>query len=211
MLINEDKIKGFFFRRFEIALEDLPPRLERRFSFYLNWLANLEKAGLYGCLSVGLILSVIAVTRVAIYASKSYSAQQYNHNLVGNSVYNPCEVKCSKQNESMRSDCDEDESDDRECLNIIRREDEYELENDDALSDIEYNEINDEEESTSSSEQVCKFTLLLFISRPFFMSLIESSFELACVSESVDLSSSFNQHAFADDLSRDFFSSLNLV
>lgn len=132
---------------------------------------------------------MIAVTRVAIYASKSYAAQQYNNNLVNNSVYNPCEVKCSKQNESMRSDYDEDESDDRECLNIIRREDDYELENDDALSDIEYNEINDEEESTSSSEQVCKFTLfrLFCLSLPpdnrpsFFMSLIESSFVRLCL------------------------------
>jgi hypothetical protein len=150
--------------RFEIGLLDLPPRLERRFSFYLNFLANLEKVGLYGTLSVGLVLSLIAVTRVALYASKSFTAQQYSNNLVSNSVYNPCEVKCSKQNETIRSDYEEDESDDRECLNIIRREDDYELENDDALSDIEYNEINDEEESTSSSEQVCKFTLLRLLS-----------------------------------------------
>lgn len=137
---------------------DLPPRLERRFVFYLNFLRIVEKVGLYGSLSIGLLLSIYAVTRVALNASKSYSSQQYN-----NSVYNPCEVsKLSKQNEASMIPSDDYEDDDRECLNIIRREDDYELENDDALSDIEYNETNDEEESTaSSSEQVCKFTHLL--------------------------------------------------
>lgn len=141
-------------------MQELPHRLERRFKFYLNFLPVVEKVGLYGSLSMGLLLSIIAVTRVAFRASKSFTSQQYNHNLVNNSVYNPCERKMSKQEEALSSNDNseeyEDDTDDRECLNVIRREDEYELENDDALSDIEYNEINDEDEE--DSERVSKFT-----------------------------------------------------
>lgn len=144
---------------------DLPPRLERRFSFYLNFLPVVEKTGLYGTLSLGLIISIYAVTRVALNASRSYTSQQYNQNLKGNSVYNPCEVKLSKHNEASKindnQDSNEEGEGEEDCLNIIRREDDYELENDDALSDIEYNEINDEEESTSS-EQVKAYVNLLF-------------------------------------------------
>lgn len=141
-------------------MQELPHRLEKRFDFYLNLLPVVEKVGLYGTLSIGLFLSILAVTRVALRASKSFASQQYNHNLVNNSVYNPCERRMSKQEEARNgNENSEDDSDDRECLNVIRREDEYELENDDALSDIEYNEVNeDEEDSTSTSERVCKFT-----------------------------------------------------
>lgn len=63
----------------------------------------------------------------------------------------------SKQEDknNVSNSSEEYDSDDRECLNVIRREDEYELENDDALSDIEYNEINgDDDDSTSTSERV---------------------------------------------------------
>lgn len=143
---------------------ELPPRLERRFGFYLNFLRIAEKVGLYGSLSIGLLLSVYAVSRVAHNASKSYASQQYKNS----SVYNPCEVsKLSRQNEASMPNNDYEDGA-RECLNIIRRENDYELENDDALSDIEYNETNDEEESTaSSSEQVCKFTHLLSPRRRF--------------------------------------------
>lgn len=141
-------------------MQELPRRLERRFGFYLNFLPVVEKVGLYGSLVLGLFLSIFAVTRVALRASKSFASQQYNHNLVNNSVYNPCERRLSKQQEEAHNgNNSEDDSDDRECLNVIRRDDEYELENDDALSDIEYNEINeDEEDTTSTSERVCKFT-----------------------------------------------------
>lgn len=143
-------------------MQELPHRLERRFGFYLNFLAVIEKVGLYGSLSIGLFLSIIAVFHVALRASKSFTSQQYNHNLVNNSVYNPCERKMSKQEEADIINENSD-SDDRECLNVIRREDEYELENDDALSDIEYNnnEINDEDEEDSTSERVSKFTFVV--------------------------------------------------
>lgn len=163
---------------------ELPKRLENRFSLYLNILPMLEKAGLYGSLTLGLLLSIIAVTQVALRASRSIaSQQQYNRNLMNNSVYNACEekltskcnaaaIECKKQKcgdyDDDRGNKSSDEDDEEhECLNIIRRADadrsiQYELENDDALSDIDYNEINDEEEeedesssTNSSSEQVC--------------------------------------------------------
>jgi hypothetical protein len=147
-------------------MQELPHRLERRFQFYLNFLPVVEKVGLYGTLSLGLFISIFAVTRVAFRASKSFASQQYNHNLANNSVYNPCERRMSKQDEAANgNDNSEDDADDRQCLNVIRRDDEYELENDDALSDIEYNnEINeDEEDTTSASERVSKFAFLVLL------------------------------------------------
>lgn len=143
-------------------MSELPHRLEKRFGFYLNFLPVVEKVGLYGTISLGLFISILAVTRVALRASRSFAPHQYNHNLVNNSVYNPCERKMSKQEEVNNGvDISEDDTDDRECFNVIRREDDYELENDDALSDIDYNETNeDEEDSTSSLDRVCKFTFL---------------------------------------------------
>jgi hypothetical protein len=169
--------------RFEISMMELPKRLEDRFSLYLNILPVVEKVGLYGSLTLGLVLSIIAVTRVALRASKFVASpyqQKYHHNLVSNSVYNACEEKVSSRNHSVTNenahkasnskDYGEDDNkmsdddDDAHCLNIIRRDDQYELENDDALSDIEYND--DGESSNGSLEQVNKFfkyrTLILW-------------------------------------------------
>jgi hypothetical protein len=153
--------------RFEIGLMELPERLQNRFGLYLNILPVVEKAALYGSLAVGLLLSIFAVTQVALRTSKTFASQQchqnYNQNLVKNSVYKACEEKLTKNSSTDAMLKDNEEEDDMDfgdessdCMNIIRR-DEYELENDDALSDIDYNEINDEEESShSSSEQVHK-------------------------------------------------------
>jgi len=172
-----------FLHRFEISMMELPKRLEDRFSLYLNILPVVEKVGLYGSLILGLALSIIAVTRVALRASKFVSSpyqQKYHHNLVNNSVYNACEEKVSSRNHSASNenshkatssndyvDGEDKISDDDEhahCLNIIRRDDQYELENDDAISDIDYND--DEESSNGSLEQVNKFikyrTLILW-------------------------------------------------
>lgn len=151
---------------------ELPKNLEERFSLYLNILPLVEKVGLYGSLTLGLILSIIAVTQVALRASRYVApqySQKYHHNL--NSVYNPCEEKLTAKHNSTKNDplmktnaidneeenkaSDDDEYETNECLNIIRRDDQYELENDDALSDDDI-EYNDEEDSNSSSEQVSK-------------------------------------------------------
>lgn len=174
-----------FLHRFEISMMELPKRLEDRFSLYLNILPVVEMVGLYGSLTLGLVLSIIAVTRVALRASKFVASpyhQKYHHNLVNNSVYNACEEKLSSRNQSVTNETSqkaknsnddvdgEDDNkifndfDDSHCLNIIRRDDQYELENDDALSDIDYND--DGESSNGSSEQVKKFfkfwTLILW-------------------------------------------------
>ncbi|XP_070501982.1 scavenger receptor class B member 1 [Chironomus tepperi] len=158
---------------FEISMMELPKRLEDRFSLYLNILPVVEKVGLYGSLILGLALSIIAVTQVALRASKYVASpyhQKYHHNLVNNSVYNACEEKVSSRNHSVRNESSQngnkstddvdgeddskisDDDDDAHCLNIIRRDDQYELENDDAISDIDYND--DGESSNGSSEQM---------------------------------------------------------
>lgn len=159
---------------FEISLNELPERLEKRFSLYLNILPIVEKVGLYGSLLLGAMLSIMAVSQVALRTSRSIASQRchqkFNKNLVNNSVYNPCEEKLIdlhprspnqviKVNELSKSD---DESSDGDCQNVITRSQSYELEDDDALSDIEYSEITgDDSESTSnSSVPVCKSFVL---------------------------------------------------
>lgn len=154
---------------FEIGLTHLPERLEKRFSLYLNFLPILEKTALYGSLALGAILSILAVTQVALRTSKSIATQKchqkFNRNLINNSIYNPCEEKLidmqSKHSPQVVVKLDElnksdDESNESECVDVITRN-QYELEDDDALSDIDYNEIENEESSSlNSSEPVCK-------------------------------------------------------
>lgn len=135
-------------------MKELPQRLENRFRLYLNILPVVEKVGLYGSLTLGLMLSIIAVSQVALRASKyvaSPYSQKYHKNLVSNSVYKACEEKVTdrrgsvpaemspRSNDSDEVDFEEDDRSE-ECLNIIRREPQYELEEDDALSDIESND-----------------------------------------------------------------------
>lgn len=149
---------------FEISLNELPDRLQKRFSMYLNILPLVEKAGLYGSFALGAMLAIVAVSQVALRTSRSIASQRchqkFNKNIVNNSVYNPCEEKLIdlqmkgtqvlKVNELAKSD----DSDDGDCLNVITRN-QYELEDDDALSDIEYEGKEDESTSTISSERVC--------------------------------------------------------
>lgn len=162
---------------FEIGLQELPERLEKRFSLYLNILPVVEQSALYGSLALGALLSIFAVTQVALRTSKSIAAQRchqkFNNNLTNNSVYNPCEeklidlnsttkvknppIQVIKVDELAKSD---DESIEGDGLNVITR-DQYELEDDDALSDIDYNEINSEN-SSSSSVSVSVNLLILF-------------------------------------------------
>jgi hypothetical protein len=164
---------------FEIGLKELPERLEKRFSLYLNILPVVELAGLYGSLIVGALLSVFAVTQVALRTSKSIAAQRchqkFNANLANNSVYNPCEeklidLKCLKAknltSQVIKVDelnkSDDEESFEVEDLDVITR-DQYELEEDDALSDIDYNEITSEDSSVSCVSVIKKFLLLLIV------------------------------------------------
>lgn len=153
---------------FEIGLAELPDKLEQRFDIYLNILPLVEKAGLYGTLTLGLLLSVIAVTIVAVRTSKSVASnqcyQKFNRNQ-NNSIYNACEEKLmsnemfhhvtSVRVDDIKSD---DELDEIGSLKNVQR-DQYELEEDAALSDIDYNESIDDEDTElvtgSSSEQVC--------------------------------------------------------
>lgn len=160
---------------FEIALYDLPERLEKRFDMYLNVLPIVEKTLLYGTIAIGMIFSIFVVTQVALRTSKSIATQScnqnFNQNLVNNSVYNPCEEKLidlqsraasnkvMQVNELSKS---EDENSVGDCPNVITRN-QFELEDDDALSDIEYNEIDEESASTSSSEPVCKSFFFILI------------------------------------------------
>lgn len=154
---------------FEIALMQLPDRLQQRFSLYLNIAPVVEQVALYGSLILGAFLTIYAVTQVAIRTSQSFASekcrQKFNKNLVNNSVYNPCEEKLISRapknlpqikqvDEMCKSD---DDTDENNPLNVISR-DQYELEDDDALSDIDYNEIQDEDSQDSTSdisEQVC--------------------------------------------------------
>lgn len=158
---------------FEISLNELPKRLERRFDLYLNLLPMVEKSILYGSFALGIMLSIIAVSRVALRTSISLTSQnlsqKFNRNLANNSVYNPCEEKLialqptkavqnkvTKVNELSKSD--EESSDSGGGLNMITRS-QYELEDDDALSDIDYTEVDEESASTASTSSgpVCKF------------------------------------------------------
>lgn len=143
---------------FEIGLKELPERLERRFSLYLNILPVVEQAALYGSLVLGGLLSVFAVFQVALRTSKSMAPQRchqkFNSNLANNSVYSPCEeklidLKSTKATNPPSQVIKVDEMFEGDSLNVITR-DQYELENDDALSDIDYNEINSEDSSSLS-------------------------------------------------------------
>lgn len=159
---------------FEIGMQQLPDRLQTRFSLYLNILPVLETVGLYGSLVLGAILSIMAVSRVALRTTKSITTTQRSHekfskNLQNNSVYHPCEEKLIdlqsakkpaqviKVNEFGKSDSDSND----ECSDVITRS-QYELEDDDALSDIDYKEI-DEESASSSSMSVGKIVYRLSI------------------------------------------------
>lgn len=138
---------------FEISLNELPLRLENRFSLYLNILPLVEKVGLYCSLVLGAILSILAVTQVAIRTSKSLSTQKYHQKFSRNQVYGPCEEKLVERHMPKVELLDETSSDDDRISNVITRS-QYELEEDDALSDIDYDEIEDESASSSSMPAV---------------------------------------------------------
>jgi hypothetical protein len=145
---------------FEIGLTELPERLEKRFSLYLNILPMVEKVVLYGCLALGGILSVIAVSQVALRTSKSISSQRCHQKFNRNLIYAPCEEKLidekSKKPPQAMTKLEDEESNDSEGADVITRLDPYELEEDDALSDIDYSDIHqiDEESASTSSEPV---------------------------------------------------------
>jgi scavenger receptor class B, member 1 len=159
---------------FEIGLKELPDRLERRFGLYLNFLPTFQQVAMYGALAIGMLFSVYSVTQVALRTSKSLTTQRchqkFNKNLANNSVYNPCEeklidLKPTKGKSQIVAVDELNKSDDEfESLNVITR-DQYELEDDDALSDIEYTESNSDN-SSSTSVSVIKKTF--FSCSPFF-------------------------------------------
>lgn len=159
---------------FEIGMEQLPDRLQKRFSLYLNILPTLQTVGLYGSFILGAIFSIMAVSRVALRTTKSMTSQRchekFSQNLHNNSVYNPCEEKLIdlkstkklpqviKVDESNKSDSDSND----ECSDVITRS-QYELEDDDALSDIDYNEMDDESTSSCSVSVSWLLKLLRFL------------------------------------------------
>lgn len=145
---------------FEIGLMELPERLEKRFSLYLNILPVVEKAALYGLLALGSILSIIAVSQVALRTSKTLASQKCHQKFNRNLIYAPCEEKLidekSKKPQKTTLKLDDEESNSSDCADVITRHDQYELEDDDALSDIDYSETQiDEESASTSSEPVC--------------------------------------------------------
>jgi scavenger receptor class B, member 1 len=142
---------------FEIALDELPERLEKRFKLYLKILPMVEKIGLYGSFILGGILAIFAVFRVALRASQTMTGQKSRNIANNNSVYNPCEEKLidlHTKNTQLTQDkgiIDDDDINFKTCNIIIR--DQFELEEDEALSDIELKEA-EEESSSSYSDQV---------------------------------------------------------
>ena len=169
---------------FEIALEGLPERLEKRFGLYLNILPLLEVVGLYGTLTLGTLLTIIAVTQVALRTSKSMAAQKCHQKFNRNLVYSPCEeMLIDRQgknvpqvvltDETNKSD-DESSINGGDCTNVITRS-QYELEDDDALSDIEYSEEIDSE-STSRSSMPVSFVFVLFLLRCEWMASEKTRF-----------------------------------
>lgn len=147
---------------FEIGMTQLPDRLQKRFSLYLNILPIVEKSGLYGSIVIGAGLLIFAVTRVALKTSKSIASQRchqkFSRNIVNNSVYSPCEEKlmdghATKKKMPKVIKVDELSNEEADCRNVISR-DQYELEDDDAISDIDYTEIRDDEESASNSSEL---------------------------------------------------------
>jgi hypothetical protein len=156
---------------FEIGLQELPERLEKRFSLYLNFLPMFEQVAMYGALIVGAIFSVFSVTQVALRTSKSLTTQRchqkFNKNLANNSVYNPCEEKLidlkPSKGKAQMVEVDElnKSDDDFEGLNVITR-DQYELEDDDALSDIEYTDSTSDNSSSTSVSVSVLFAFCLF-------------------------------------------------
>lgn len=146
---------------FEIALDELPARLEKRFALYLNVLPMVERVALYGSFILGAMFSIIAVVRVAIGTSKRITGHK-SRNLTNNSVYNPCEEQLIEKVEKKKYPKNVEYEPSRlnddtkvKPFNIITRDDQFELEDDEALPDIDYKEDDDEEESTSNcSDQV---------------------------------------------------------
>lgn len=144
---------------FEISLNELPLRLENRFSLYLNILPLVEKVGLYCSLALGAVLSIVAVTQVAIRTSKSLATQKYHQKFSRNLVYGPCEEKLVDRHMPKVEHVDETSSDDGGMSNVITRS-QYELEEDDALSDIDYDDIDDESASSSTMSPVSSVSSL---------------------------------------------------
>lgn len=147
---------------FEIALDELPPRLEKRFALYLNILPLVERVGLYGSWILGALFSLIAVFQVAMGTSRRLTGQKNRNLTTNNAVYNPCEEKLIESGEKRRPTTIDFELSRRgddmkiETFNIITRDDQFELEDDEALSDIDYDKDEDDgAESTSNcSDQV---------------------------------------------------------
>jgi hypothetical protein len=144
---------------FEIALDELPDRLEKRFKLYLKILPLVEQIGLYGSFILGGILSIFAVFRVALRTSRTMTGQKGRNMATNNAVYQPCEEKLMDNQTQVANKPDynkkrHEHEDEIQFVsfNVITRE-QFELEDDDALSDIDFKE--DEDESTSNcSDQV---------------------------------------------------------
>lgn len=150
----------------------LPEALKNRFTLYLNILPVLEKIGLYGCFICGMILTIVAITRVALRLSTTLTASKnissnhhkYNSNLKNNAIYNACETQeklmsgeeCKpiiSKSKFKHHDTNEPE----EMLTIGRCD--FDLENEAALSDIDYDEENISDQSSTNSIHEIKDSL----------------------------------------------------
>jgi hypothetical protein len=114
----------------------------------------VENIFLYGCFPIGILLVLVSVTRAAVRLSSafgsSHKSQRYNRNLANNAIYNTCEEKLIRdkemkymQNQQITENYYKIDDDNDNFENFIIRGDGYELENEVALSDIDYNEQND--------------------------------------------------------------------
>ena len=154
-------------------MHELPESLKNRFILYLNVMPILEKIGLYGSFICGMILTMFAITRAAFRLSTSMSASKnisnnhhkYNSNLTNSAIYNACEERLMSDDECKPIAKSKfiHKDDTGFCINIDANEKinttgscEFELENEAALSDIEYDDDDSSDQSSSNSIQEIK-------------------------------------------------------
>ena len=143
-------------------MPELPQSLQNRFLLYLNILPVLEKVGMYGGMMCGIALTIYSITRAALKlsttltVSRNISSGKYK----SSAIYNACEETLMSGNEckpktKMRKSKNNNNT---EYVNMNEKDEEmhiiesvigrcdFELENEAALSDIEYDEIDEDDE-----------------------------------------------------------------
>lgn len=126
-------------------MPELPQSLQNRFMLYLNFLPVLEKIGLYGGFICGTFLTVFAITRAAMKLSTTLTASKNisGHKYSSSPIYNACEEKLMSGGDIKRKFKHKHNNEPEEEMHIIESvigRCDFDLENEAALSDIEYDE-----------------------------------------------------------------------